>query len=105
RLLDKKVKKETWTEIEEWVKSKTKKTENIRAIGTGGNITKLYRLAGYRQKETYMPIGKLEAMYERICSLSLKDRITELRLNPDRADVIEHAAKIYLLIMKWGKVK
>ncbi len=40
-----------------------------------------------------------------IKSFTIKDRIYKLKLNPDRADVIEYAAKIYLSIMKWARIE
>ncbi len=105
RLMDGKVSRKTWKEVEEWVKENTRKYRSIRAMGTGGNISKLYRMSGAQQKGEFLSIEHLQAMYERICSLSMKERVYQLRLNPDRADVIEHAARIYIQIMKWAGVK
>ncbi len=38
-------------------------------------------------------------------SLSFEERITELDMNPDRADVVVPATRIYLSAMKWSKAK
>lgn len=104
RLMEGVVPGETWKEVEDWVKIHTRKTPGLKALGTGGNISKLYRMGGYSGGR-FMPIEVLESLYENISATAIKDRIYTLRLNPDRADVIEHAAKIYLHIMKWAKVK
>ena len=40
--------------------------------------------------------------YKKIKSLSYEERIEQLNMNPDRADVIEPALKIYLSAMKWS---
>jgi len=104
RLMDGKVKQETWDDMEAWVKKQSSRLKGIKGLGTGGNISKLYRMSGSQQKGEFMSIEYLEALYSRICVMPVKDRIYELRLNPDRADVIEYAARIYLQIMKWSKV-
>ncbi len=38
-------------------------------------------------------------------SYSNDERIIELDMNPDRADVIESATRIYLSAMKWSRAK
>jgi exopolyphosphatase/guanosine-5'-triphosphate,3'-diphosphate pyrophosphatase len=73
-------------------------------MGTGGNISKLYRMSTPVLRQGYLPVSELQRLYDHIVSLPLAERIERLRMNPDRADVIEHAARIYLQIMKWGAV-
>ena len=105
RLMDGKVDESSWAEMEAWVKKQTSALRNIHALGTGGNISKLYRMSGAQQRGEYLHIDRLEELYQRIKSLSISERIYQLRLNPDRADVIEPAARIYLQIMRWGNIK
>lgn len=104
RLMDGKVKQESWDEMEAWVNKQASRLKGIKGLGTGGNISKLYRMSGAQQTGEFMSVKQLETLYEKIKSMPLKDRIYSLRLNPDRADVIEYAARIYLQIMKWSKV-
>lgn len=104
RLMDGQVKKEIWEEMEKWVSKQAKPFKQIKALGTGGNISKLYRMSGV-SKDEFMQADQLENILARIQALPIKERIYRLRLNPDRADVIEHAALIYLKIMKWANVK
>jgi exopolyphosphatase/guanosine-5'-triphosphate,3'-diphosphate pyrophosphatase len=102
RLLDKAVDSEIWLEMKQWVESKTKKHKGIKAIGTGGNINKLYRMSAYAVKNEYMPYAELEMLYDKISRLTFQERINQLRFNPDRADVIEQAAIIYLKVLSWA---
>ncbi|TCC91584.1 exopolyphosphatase [Pedobacter frigiditerrae] len=104
RILDNQDKDETWDEMRDWVKSRTKELKNLAGIGTGGNINKLFRMSGEKED---MPLNfaKLNSMYNELNSYSLKERITLLKLNQDRADVIVPACEIYLTLMKWTGIK
>lgn len=104
RILDNQDKDETWDEMKDWVKSHTKDLKNLAGIGTGGNINKLFRMSGEKED---MPLTfiKLKTMYNELNSYSLKERITLLKLNQDRADVIIPACEIYLTLMKWTGIK
>ncbi|WP_113661318.1 Ppx/GppA phosphatase family protein [Pedobacter nanyangensis] len=104
RILDNQDKDETWNEMKEWIKLHTKELKQIVGIGTGGNINKLFRMSGEKDD---MPLSflKVKNMYNELNAYSLKERISLLKLNPDRADVIIPACEIYLTIMKWAGVK
>ncbi|WP_343532347.1 exopolyphosphatase [Pedobacter sp.] len=104
RILDNQDKEETWNEMKEWIKHHTKELKQVVGIGTGGNINKLFRMSGEKDD---MPLSflKLKNMYNELNAYSLKERISVLKLNPDRADVIIPACEIYLTIMKWAGVK
>ncbi|WP_129713596.1 exopolyphosphatase [Pedobacter sp. SYP-B3415] len=104
RILDNQDKEEHWSDMRDWVKEQTRQHKHLVAIGTGGNINKLFRMS--EEKEN-MPLSfiKLNALYNKINSHSLKERISLLGLNQDRADVIIPAAEIYLTLMKWTGIK
>ena len=104
RILDNQDKEETWEEMKDWVKANTKDLKNLAGIGTGGNINKLFRMSGEKED---MPLTflKLKTMYNELNAFSLKERITLMKLNQDRADVIIPACEIYLTLMKWTGVK
>ncbi|MFK5958739.1 MAG: ethanolamine ammonia-lyase reactivating factor EutA [Lutibacter sp.] len=93
--------KEIWDTIEVWIKQNTLNLKKIILIGSGGNINKIFKLSG-------KPIGKplsliyLKAHYQFLKKMTYNQRISELSLNPDRADVILPATKIYLNAMKWS---
>lgn len=104
RLLNDIVKRETWLELENWIKTNTDKYDKVDVIGSGGNINKIFKISG-------KAIGKpltyfyLSTYYHTLKSYSYEERITELDLNQDRADVIIPAMQIYLSAMKWSKAK
>ncbi len=87
--------------VEEWIKSNTKDYKRISLIGSGGNINKIFKMSG---REVGKPISYIymTAQYQFLKKMSYKQRISELSLNPDRADVIVPATKIYLSAMKWS---
>ncbi|WP_033958668.1 Ppx/GppA phosphatase family protein [Psychroserpens jangbogonensis] len=104
RLLNDIVKKETWNELEEWIKAKTKGYHAIDLIGSGGNINKIFKISGKAEGKplTYF---YLTTYYNKLQTYSYEERITELELNQDRADVIIPATRIYLSAMKWSGAK
>ncbi|RZK48581.1 MAG: exopolyphosphatase [Pedobacter sp.] len=104
RILDNKDDKETWDEMHEWIKKHTKSLKHLAGIGTGGNINKLFRMSGKKEGQP-LNILKLKALYHQLNALSLKERILQLKLNPDRADVIIPACDIYLTVLKWAGIK
>jgi len=102
RLLNKMVdKKEMWKNIEKWIKENTKGMKRMTLIGSGGNINKIYKMSGRAPGKSLSYIY-LNAHYKFLKQMTYDERITELDLNPDRADVIIPATKIYLNAMKWS---
>ncbi|WP_130733701.1 Ppx/GppA phosphatase family protein [Flavobacterium sp. J27] len=101
RLLNNMVNDIVWTEIEKWIKTMTAPYEEITMIGSGGNINKLFKLSEKHQEKplSYLYIN---SQYQKLNSLTYEQRISELGLNPDRADVIIPATRIYLSAMKWS---
>jgi len=93
--------KDAFKKIENWIKDNTKGYRKISLIGSGGNINKLFKMSG-RTEGAPISYIYLNAQYQFLKNMSYSDRITELSLNPDRADVIIPATKIYLSAMKWS---
>lgn len=85
-----------------WIKKEVKKYDKLILIGSGGNINKIFKLSGTKIGK---PLTKcyLKQEYKALKKLTYEERIRELGLNPDRADVIIPALKIYLAAMKWSK--
>jgi len=104
RLLNDIVQKETWSDLESWIKSYTKDYDKIDLIGSGGNINKIFKISGKAMGKplTYF---YLTSFYHKLQTYSYEERITELDLNQDRADVIIPAIRIYLSAMKWSGAK
>ena len=88
-----------WKAMEHWVKENTAGYTSIVAIGSGGNINKLFRLAKGKKGK---PISykDLRSVHKLLRQLSIDQRIEQFSLRPDRADVIVPASEIYLKIMK-----
>lgn len=102
RLLNKEVdKKATWKEIKAWIETHTKDLKKVVLIGSGGNINKIFKMSGQKVDKPLSYIY-MNAHYQFLKNMSYEDRISELGLNPDRADVIIPATKIYLSAMKWS---
>lgn len=101
RLLNNMVNDDIWNDIEKWIRKISKGTSKISIIGSGGNINKLHKLSGRREGEPLSNIW-LNAQYNFLNSMSYEDRISELGLNPDRADVIIPATRIFLFSAKWS---
>jgi exopolyphosphatase/guanosine-5'-triphosphate,3'-diphosphate pyrophosphatase len=105
RLLNKEVdKKDTWKEIRKWIETHTENLKKIVLIGSGGNINKIFKMSGQKVDKPLSYIY-MNAHYQFLKKMSYNERISELGLNPDRADVIIPAAKIYLSAMKWSGAK
>lgn len=104
RLLNGMVSQEVWEEVEEWIKKVTRKYTKIDLIGSGGNINNIFKSSG---KSPGKPLSflYLSSYYQLLQSFTYEERITELNLNQDRADVIVPAAKIYLSAMKWTRAR
>ncbi|WP_159799399.1 Ppx/GppA phosphatase family protein [Flavobacterium sp. MK4S-17] len=101
RLLNNMVNDIVWQEIEKWIKSVTEPYDNVTLIGSGGNINKLFKLSGKKQDKP-LSYFYINSQYQFLNGLTYEQRIAELGLNPDRADVIIYATRIYLNAMKWS---
>ena len=102
RLLDKKVNDDIWLNVKEWIQETSNKYSEISLIGSGGNINKIFKLSGKAPGKALSYIY-LNSYYNFLDQMTYDQRISEIDLNPDRADVIIPATKIYLLAMKWSK--
>ena len=102
RLLRGFVVRDTWLELEEWIKEYTLNYEKVQVIG--GNINKIFKIS---RKALGKPLTyfHLSSYYHTLKSYTYDERISKLGLNHDRADVIVPALQIYLSSMKWSKAK
>ncbi|MEQ9290548.1 MAG: phosphatase [Cyclobacteriaceae bacterium] len=100
RKLDAKKREMAWQALYSWLDEFMQTGEyQITAIGTGGNINKLYELAvGITDKQ--MTLKQLKSTRVMLKELPLEDRMYKLQLNADRADVIIPASDIYINVMK-----
>lgn len=93
--------KALFKKVQKWIEENTSDYKRISLIGSGGNINKLFKMSG---RDSGKPISYiyLNAQYQFLKKMSYQERVSELSLNPDRADVIIPATKIYLSAMKWS---
>ena len=94
----------TWEAMKAWVKQFARAHHVTRAIGTGGNIGKIYDMA---HRTPGQPIFRrqIEEIHDRLAAMTVEERIRLALLNPDRADVIVPAAHLYLKAMHWAKIE
>lgn len=101
RLLKKAVPDETWDEMKNDIKLKTKGQKQVTAIGSGGNINKIFSLSK-RKDGKPLSLELLRDYYKELSNVSLEDRINIYKLREDRADVIVPALQIYINVMRWA---
>lgn len=101
RLLKNQVSDFTWNEMKEMIKTKTKGFKTVVAIGSGGNINKVFSLSK-RKDGKPLTLELLRDYYKELSNVSLADRINVYKLKEDRADVIVPALKIYISVMRWA---
>lgn len=101
RLLKNQVTEEHWNEMKQFIKQKTSGYHHITAIGSGGNINKIFSLSK-RKEGRPLSLESLRNYYKEFSSLSLTQRISVYHLREDRADVIVPALLIYINVMRWA---
>ena len=104
RLIKEMVKDAAWEEMKTAIREHVKGQKNIIAIGTGGNINKVFSLSKKKEGKP-LHIELLKDYHKELSSCSLEDRIRLFKLREDRADVIVPALLIYIQIMKWAGIE
>ncbi len=101
RLINNMVDERVWEQIKIWLQKHTKEFNKITLLGSGGNINKLIKLSKVKEGKPLSLIS-LNVIYKELESLSYEERMINFELNPDRADVILPAARIYLKALEWS---
>jgi exopolyphosphatase / guanosine-5'-triphosphate,3'-diphosphate pyrophosphatase len=101
RLLKNQVTEDHWDEMKRFIKQKTSGYHHITAIGSGGNINKIFSLSK-RKEGRPLALELLRNYYKEFSSISLAQRISLYQLREDRADVIVPALLIYINVMRWA---
>lgn len=102
RLLKNQVSQEHWAEMRNFIREKLKGYHHITAIGSGGNINKIFSLSK-RKEGKPLTLELLRNYYKEFSSLSVQQRISIYHLREDRADVIVPALLIYINVMNWAE--
>lgn len=101
RLLKNQVEESSWDEMKEFIRTKTKGHHHVTAIGSGGNINKIFSISK-RKEGKPLSLELLRDYYKEFSNLSLSQRISLHKLREDRADVIVPALLIYINVMRWA---
>ena len=104
RLINGLVEDSTWKEFELWLKSHAVELKKLKIIGIGGNINKIYKLSGVKYTKP-LERKRFKKTLVRLENMSYTKKLTKLKLNPDRIDVIVPAGKIYFFMMKTLGIK
>jgi len=98
RLINNLVKSSTWKKLEEWIYDNLGSQNDIRLVGLGGNINKIFKISG---NNIGVPLKKslLDISINKLDMMTDFEKTIELKLNPDRIDVIVPAGKIYQFVM------
>lgn len=104
RLLKNQVEETHWLEMKDFLKLSTKGQSDIIAIGSGGNINKVFSLSK-RKEGKPLTLELLRDYHKELSSFSLEDRMKNYKLREDRADVILPALQIYINVMRWTNVE
>ena len=102
RLLKHQVTDAMWENMKEFIKKETRNYfNNIIAIGSGGNINKIFSLSKKKEGKS-LHIELLKDYHKEFSSFTLEDRMRLYKLREDRADVIVPALLIYINTMRWA---
>ena len=100
RLLKEMNVQEVYDDMKAWTKELIVNFKDIEIIGSGGNINKTHKLLNKKENKPIF-VYELKNYFEFLNTFTYEDRIFKLGLNPDRADVIIPALKLYLKVSKW----
>jgi len=101
RILKNMVTEKQWEEMKETLRAVTKGHKEVVAIGSGGNINKVFSMSK-RKDGKPLPIELIRDYYKELNSVTVEQRIETYGLRADRADVIVPALQIYANTMRWA---
>jgi exopolyphosphatase / guanosine-5'-triphosphate,3'-diphosphate pyrophosphatase len=101
RLLKNQVAEALWDEMKEFIRNKTKGYHHVTAIGSGGNINKIFSISK-RKEGKPLSLELLRDYYKEFSTMTLAQRMSLYKLREDRADVIVPALLIYINVMRWA---
>jgi exopolyphosphatase/guanosine-5'-triphosphate,3'-diphosphate pyrophosphatase len=104
RLLKNQVEEIHWDEIKNYIRERIKGHKQVVAIGTGGNINKVFSMSKKKDGKP-LPLDLLKDYYKELSSFSLYERMRTYNLREDRADVILPALQVYINVMRWASIE
>lgn len=103
RLLKNQVSENVWDEMKDHLRNNIKTNLPISAIGSGGNINKIFSLSKKKEGKP-LSFQLIKDYYKELSSVSVAERIRLYNLREDRADVIVPALQIYANVMRWADI-
>jgi len=103
RLLKNQVSENVWDEMKDHLRNNIKTNLPISAIGSGGNINKIFSLSKKKEGKP-LSFQLIKDYYKELSSVSVAERIRLYKLREDRADVIVPALQIYTNVMRWADI-
>lgn len=101
RLIKNQVEESAWDAMKEFITHKTRGHHHVTAIGSGGNINKVFSISK-RKEGKPLTLELLRDYYKEFSSMSVSERMSAYKLREDRADVIVPALLIYINVMRWA---
>jgi exopolyphosphatase / guanosine-5'-triphosphate,3'-diphosphate pyrophosphatase len=90
-----------WSDLRAWLDVEVSQLDGpVALVGAGGNINKAHKISGRPVEE---PLSKqyLDRFSKQLESMTADERVLQLGLNMDRADVIVPALRIYRRVLRW----
>ncbi|RMZ59388.1 exopolyphosphatase [Chryseobacterium nematophagum] len=103
RLLNNLVSPANWQEMKEEIKKNIISKKPIIAIGSGGNINKIFSMSKTKDGKP-MSLSYLKKTHKELNELTVDERMTKYNLREDRADVIAYALKVFNNVMSWSDI-
>jgi exopolyphosphatase / guanosine-5'-triphosphate,3'-diphosphate pyrophosphatase len=104
RLLKGMVTEKHWDLMREHIKTNTKSKLPLIAIGSGGNINKVFSISKKKDGKP-LPLELLKDYHKEFSSVTLEERIRIYKMREDRADVLVPALQIYINVMRWAGIE
>jgi exopolyphosphatase/guanosine-5'-triphosphate,3'-diphosphate pyrophosphatase len=101
RILKNMVTEQSWDKMKETIKTETRNFRHVTAIGSGGNINKIFSLSK-RKEGKPLSVETLRDYHKELSNFTVEERMTMYKLREDRADVIVPALLIYINVMRWA---
>lgn len=99
RLLKGKADVNCWNDIHTWLDQNISKDLEYKFFATGGNINKAHKMLGAKNQNP-ISFDDVKQLKEKLEQLTVRQRMEQYQLKPDRADVLVPALEIYCIIME-----
>ena len=100
RLLNNLVDDKLFIDIKYWLGTYLDDQDKIKLFATGGNINKIQSMTGSKIGKPISYLS-LKDLYNNLTKYDYQERMVKFDLNPDRADVIIPALKIFITTMEF----